>query len=119
MACFKVPAPWRSQVLAVDAGGSLAVYSMDTGRLVAVAQLAHEPIIDLSPCLDQPDTYAAVTGSGLQVWKLHRSLEYSVTSDGHTKVVVAVHACGGGSHVGGNIQCCAHLVSSGHETLKS
>mmetsp|Transcript_30067 Transcript_30067/g.77977 ORF Transcript_30067/g.77977 Transcript_30067/m.77977 type:complete len:848 (-) Transcript_30067:359-2902(-) len=84
----------NGEVLAVDKLGSLFIFCMNTGELIASKKLAKAPINQICAVLGR-ERYAVATEREVSVWCVRHEHEYTKLRGGHTRAVVALHACSG------------------------
>ncbi|KAF5831098.1 WD40-repeat-containing domain protein [Dunaliella salina] len=84
----------NGEVLAVDKLGSLFIFCMNTGELIASKKLTKAPIIQICAVLGR-ERYAVATEQEVSVWCVRHEHEYTKLRGGHTRAVVALHACSG------------------------
>lgn len=100
------------EVLACDTGGTLSIFSVRTGRLMATKRLVpgqHPRTMAAAGAgaTSQPhhiqaitkvlgrQLYAVLTGREYTLWQIEHELEYNMARGGHEKAVISLHACSG------------------------
>ncbi|KAL6753225.1 WD40-repeat-containing domain protein [Haematococcus lacustris] len=86
----------HGELLVGDRQGTLAIFSVRSGLLLATKSLGPAAIQHIS-ALAARGMYAVVTDTELSVWRLEHELDYSVLRGGHTRAVISLYACAGGT----------------------
>ncbi|GFH30743.1 outer row dynein assembly protein 16, partial [Haematococcus lacustris] len=86
----------HGELLVGDRQGTLAIFSVRSGLLLATKSLGPAAIQHIS-ALAARGMYAVVTDTELSVWRLEHQLDYGVLRGGHTRAVISLYACAGGT----------------------
>jgi len=87
----------HNQIILVDAGGHLSIFSFEKGDIICIKQVAEEPILGI---VAYPNTtlYTIVLKDRMEVWNINHDIEYAVVPGGHTDTVISLYAVKGGTN---------------------
>lgn len=88
-------------MLTTDSLGNLTVFSLNSACPLAIKHICPGPLQGIAPCGPEPDSYALLLPSGVQLWQLQHQLPFALVRGSHSAAVVAV--------------CCALPLQRAHE----